>query len=211
MARRKEAKIPTSIWRDRDFCSLDTDTQWMYIALLTSEWLGSAGVMPLLEQRWTRLASDMTASTAAKTTDALHASGLVYADFDQQEIFVSGYFEIERIGQQPRRVIGVMDQLATLHSEPIRAIASAELAALVDAGLPRAPRGVRAVVLERDGWRCLRCGWKPGDPVPQKNGRALYRGLELDHIHPKSKGGPDTVDNFQVLCTSCNASKGARV
>jgi hypothetical protein len=27
----------------------------------------------------------------------------------------------------------------------------------------------------------------------------------------ETRWGPDTADNFQVLCTSCNCSKGARV
>ena len=32
--------------------------------------------------------------------------------------------------------------------------------------------------------------------------------LELDHIHPKSKGGIDSIENMQLLCGSCNKSKG---
>ena len=30
---------------------------------------------------------------------------------------------------------------------------------------------------------------------------------EIDHIHPKSRGGRDDPSNFQILCRSCNASK----
>ena len=33
------------------------------------------------------------------------------------------------------------------------------------------------------------------------------RNLELDHIVPKSKGGQDWVDNFQLLCGNCNRIK----
>ncbi len=36
------------------------------------------------------------------------------------------------------------------------------------------------------------------------------RHFELDHIFPRAKGGMDWVDNFQLLCGSCNRIKGDR-
>lgn len=30
-----------------------------------------------------------------------------------------------------------------------------------------------------------------------------------DHIIPKSKGGKDTLDNYQTMCWPCNAKKGS--
>jgi len=132
----------------------------------------------------------------------------------EQETFVSGYFGAEQIARQPRRLIGAVSAMNELWSAPVRAIASAELSALVSAApAPQPPRGIRAAILERDGYRCRDCGWKPGDPVPvkKKTDRLVYRGLEIDHIYPKSLGGPDEESNFQVLCTTCNCRKGARV
>ena len=38
-----------------------------------------------------------------------------------------------------------------------------------------------------------------------------YRHLEVDHIIPRDKGGPDIDDNLQLLCGSCNRIKGARL
>ena len=34
-----------------------------------------------------------------------------------------------------------------------------------------------------------------------------YEDLEVDHIQPKSKGGPDEYDNYQLLCKTCNGLK----
>ena len=36
------------------------------------------------------------------------------------------------------------------------------------------------------------------------------RHFEIDHIIPKSKGGRDTFENYQLLCGSCNRIKGDR-
>lgn len=59
------------------------------------------------------------------------------------------------------------------------------------------PRELRDLVFARDNHACLWCG--------------ATENLCLDHIYPWSKGGPDTEDNLQTLCRSCNSSKGARV
>ena len=37
-----------------------------------------------------------------------------------------------------------------------------------------------------------------------------YRHLEVDHVVPKAKGGQDTDENLQLLCSSCNRIKGPR-
>jgi hypothetical protein len=33
--------------------------------------------------------------------------------------------------------------------------------------------------------------------------------MTQDHIHPRSKGGPDTLANLQTMCSDCNNQKGA--
>lgn len=49
------------------------------------------------------------------------------------------------------------------------------------------------------GNKCSACGaW---------NSRTLI----LDHILPKKFGGPNTIENRQVLCNHCNITKGQKI
>jgi 5-methylcytosine-specific restriction endonuclease McrA len=56
----------------------------------------------------------------------------------------------------------------------------------------------RARILERDGFKCRRCGNGP-DVAP----------LEIDHVVPVALGGATTTDNLQTLCQPCNVGKSA--
>ena len=56
---------------------------------------------------------------------------------------------------------------------------------------------VREYLLEKWGRTCAYCGAKD---VP----------LEIDHIHPRSKGGTDKISNLTLACHSCNQKKGSR-
>ena len=35
--------------------------------------------------------------------------------------------------------------------------------------------------------------------------------FDLDHVHPRSRGGRDTAANLQLCCTECNRRKGSRL
>ena len=56
---------------------------------------------------------------------------------------------------------------------------------------------VRIKVFERDDFKCVYCGRSAQDGIR----------LEVDHIHPKSKGGSNKIDNLQTLCDECNQGK----
>lgn len=59
------------------------------------------------------------------------------------------------------------------------------------------PRAVQREVWQRDGGKCVECDSKSK--------------LCFDHIVPFSKGGSNSVRNIQLLCESCNLSKGNRI
>ena len=56
---------------------------------------------------------------------------------------------------------------------------------------------VRQYLLEKWGRKCAYCG--------AENTR-----LEVEHIHPKSKGGSSRVSNLTIACRNCNQDKGDR-
>lgn len=58
------------------------------------------------------------------------------------------------------------------------------------------PAHIRWKIWEKDNFTCKRCG------------KRQY--LEVDHIHPESKGGTLDEENLQTLCKKCNSSKGNR-
>lgn len=56
---------------------------------------------------------------------------------------------------------------------------------------------VRIFVWQRDGGKCVRCG--------------SNENLEYDHIIPVTKGGSSTARNIQLLCETCNRTKGDEI
>ena len=210
---RGHGRILTSIWEDSDFLKLGEREQRLYLFLLSQPNLNHAGLLPLTLRRWAGKARGLVESDLHWHIESLQAAGQIEVDQLEEELFISGYFRHTGIGGQPRVVAAAYDAVTQSASFALRGIASVELSeAVAKAPAPVEPQGVRAQVLRRDGWQCRGCGWSPGDYIPSApTGRPLYRGLEIDHVHPRSRGGSDDIDNLQVLCTSCNTRKGARV
>ncbi len=74
------------------------------------------------------------------------------------------------------------------------------LAVQAAASTIRVMPALRWQVFQRDGWKCVACGRSSQDEVI----------LQVDHILPRSRGGPDSLDNLQTLCTVCNQGKSNR-
>jgi 5-methylcytosine-specific restriction endonuclease McrA len=58
-------------------------------------------------------------------------------------------------------------------------------------------RLTRKNLMIRDDYQCQYCQKKP-----------LVRELNIDHVQPRSRGGPDTWENLVVACRICNLKKG---
>lgn len=61
-------------------------------------------------------------------------------------------------------------------------------------------KSLRFEIFARDAFTCQYCGQKPPEVV-----------LEVDHIHPVSKGGEDISINLITSCFACNRGKRAKI
>ncbi len=87
---------------------------------------------------------------------------------------------------------------AAVTDEALQVLGSAEEAGTEPIpGREGIPTEVRRQVWRRDGGKCVKCGSR--------------RNLEYDHIIPVSMGGSNTARNIELLCESCNRSKGASI
>jgi DNA-directed RNA polymerase subunit RPC12/RpoP len=59
------------------------------------------------------------------------------------------------------------------------------------------PEAVKGQVWRRDAGRCVKCGTK--------------QNLQFDHIIPVAEGGATVTANLQLLCQTCNRSKGKKI
>ena len=74
-----------------------------------------------------------------------------------------------------------------------------------DADAPTRSKNIKQVLYRRQEGRCA------GPCGTDGKGRTLDLDLfEVDHVVPRSKGGPDIDDNLQLLCPTCNRRKGSR-
>lgn len=46
---------------------------------------------------------------------------------------------------------------------------------------------------------------------PSCGKRLCFQETTLDHIYPKSLGGPESYTNYQIMCGPCNNMKGCNV
>ena len=66
---------------------------------------------------------------------------------------------------------------------------------------------LRTSIYERDGWVCQLCG----DPVDREAAPRTRGYASLDHVIPRSHGGPDEASNLRLAHMGCNADRGATV
>lgn len=90
---------------------------------------------------------------------------------------------------------------AAIIPTPSRGVPAPEIIVLREYG-QRPARQVsfsRQALYRRDDWRCQYC-----------HARAGAEGLTIDHVMPRSRGGPTTWENCVAACGACNRTKADR-
>lgn len=77
----------------------------------------------------------------------------------------------------------------------------------------------KPLLIERDGSLCTDCGIQlaselvPGttitlsDPPGGNLAAPGCRFMQVDHVIPRSQGGPDDLSNYQLVCGPCNIAR----
>ena len=69
----------------------------------------------------------------------------------------------------------------------------------------------RKQIFDRDGYDCYLCNTPVDLTAPHVQGQPGWeRYPHIEHVHPLSKGGDDTLDNVKIAHAKCNIDKGAQ-
>lgn len=60
------------------------------------------------------------------------------------------------------------------------------------------------LAMQQGGWFCHYCG----KPIIKRINHNMANSATVDHMHPISKGGSNSLRNMVLACHPCNAEKG---
>jgi hypothetical protein len=105
---------------------------------------------------------------------------------------------VQRMNQEP----GEMNTPPSTAKENTRTFTKINPPLHLAADIHSVSLGLRYRVLNRDHFKCVKCG---ASPATSPNCQ-----LHADHVIPFSKGGKTVEANLQTLCDKCNLGKGNR-
>lgn len=127
---RNYAQIFTAIWRDPDFLALRRTQQQAYFLLVTQPNISAAGVLPITERRWTKLAADDSQEELLADIAHLHKIGMVVVDEDTEELLVRSFIRHDNGYRNPRRQPSIRDAAQDVQSPRLRQALAVELVRL---------------------------------------------------------------------------------
>lgn len=120
---RTEARIFSSVWTSPeqcDFRALPDGAQWLYWVLLSQPELSMCGVLTEAAERWSRLATGVTAKTVRARLARLSADRFVVHDASTSEVWVRAYLRRDGVLAAPNFIVAMARAFGEVHSTVIR-------------------------------------------------------------------------------------------
>jgi hypothetical protein len=124
---RRYAQIALDVWSDPDFRQLSHGAQWLYWLLISQPTMSAAGVLPLQERRWAKLAADTGRDDVEKLLAELDAARYVLVDEDTEEALVRSYLRNDGSWRLPNLAKTAFTQARQIVSARLRAAMVEEL------------------------------------------------------------------------------------
>lgn len=120
---RNYAQIKSEIWKDDHFKThLDVDSQWTYFTLLSQPNLNGAGVLPLQDRRWKKLAKGLTADRVEAALDVLQAYWYVLVDEETEEVLIRTFIRNDGLWKQPNVLKSALGHANNTMSDTLKAV-----------------------------------------------------------------------------------------
>ncbi len=100
-----------------------------------------------------------------------------------------------RIIEKLKRILPITETITEVASFDVQKIRNPEISGIEYQQGELQGYEIREYLLEKFHRTCVYCG---RTNIP----------LEIEHLTPRSRGGPDTVDNLAIACHDCNQKKG---
>jgi hypothetical protein len=153
---RSEARIFTSIWKDKDFLRLPQTAQWLYLFLVSQPDLTHCGVIPLRVRRWARNIDGLTHDQIHRDLDVLSRARFVVIDQDTEELLIRTLMRRDKVLRQPFLFVPAAEAIDNVESLPIQAALLEELQRLVKDGdvnekvLPQAKTLINSLAMRQE-------------------------------------------------------------
>lgn len=127
---RSEARIFTSVWKDKHFLALPKGAQWLYLFLVSQPDLTHCGVMPLRVRRWASKAEGLTEGEIRADLARLAGAKpnpFIVVDEESEELLVRSLMRRDKVLRQPFLFVPASEAIENVESPAIQAALLAEL------------------------------------------------------------------------------------
>ncbi|MFL1427125.1 MULTISPECIES: hypothetical protein [unclassified Nocardiopsis] len=122
------AQFQSRAWTDDHFKSnLTMDSQWLYFALLSQPNVNTAGVLPLQDRRWKKLAKDANEDRISDALAELQAHWYVLVDEDTEEVLIRTFIRNDGVWKQPNVLKSALAHTKNTMSDTLKAVIWHEL------------------------------------------------------------------------------------